>query len=175
MNRILSRTAAATLVLAAAFTAQAQTAAADNAPKTRQQVLAELAQAQRDGQLLSAGELALTQAELAPARYQAAATSGGLTRADVRAETARAMRNGELLAAGEQDASAALPQAAAVASAKTRAQVKAEYAEARRTGDLLVAGESGQTLREQSPQRYRDLVNPAADTTLAGRSTPAAR
>jgi hypothetical protein len=38
---------------------------------------------------------------------------------------------------------------------RTRQQVRQELAEAIRTGDIISAGESGQTLREQYPQRYR--------------------
>ena len=140
MNARAIRTAVFALAAAASVTAFAQ-APADNGQKTRQQVLAELAEAQRHGDMQAAGEFAQT------AREQHATSS--LTREQVRAEVLRASRHGTLLAAGEQATDTAAPAALALAVAgKTRAQVKAELAEAQRNGELLVAGETGLQQRD---------------------------
>lgn len=136
MNAQVLRAAIVALAAVASTAAFAQTSA-DNAPKTRQQVLAELATAQRNGELQTAGELALSPRDQ---RF-----NSSLTREQVRAETLRAARHGELLAVGDNSIdSPAVHAAPTLASAgKSRAQVKAELAEARRNGELLVAGEAG--------------------------------
>ena len=150
MNARAIRTAVIALAAAASAAAFAQTAA-DNGPKTRQQVLAELAEARRNGELPVAGEFGPTAKELG-------ATST-LTREQVRAEVLRASRHGTLLAAGELAPDTA-PRAP-LAAGKTRAQVKAELAEAQRNGELLVAGEIGATQREMSGPAHTVPVNAA--------------
>ena len=157
MNARAIRTALVALAAAASATAFAQ-APADNGHRTRQQVLAELAEAQRNGDMQAAGEFAQT------TREQHATSS--LTREQVRAEVLRASRHGTLLAAGEQATDTALPAAPALAVAgKTRAQVKAELAEAQRNGELLVAGETG--LQQRDTGRVRTA--PAAAPAVAAR------
>ncbi len=154
MKRITMRQPAAVLALAAAALFQVQAQAADEGV-SRAQVQAELAAAQRAGQLAPAGEL------LAPV------PAGGvaLSRAEVRTETLRALRNHTLVAAGEAGTTdAAFVQPAVQYAGKTRAQVKAEFAEARRSGDLLVAGESGLSQREVSPSLYRGAPVRSAPT-----------
>jgi len=126
--------------------------------KSREQVKAELAEAQRNGQVLATGEAGLTLNDLNPQRYSATSAAAGKTREQVKAELAQALRNGELLAAGE--AAPERPAAPLLAGAKTREQVKAELAEAQRNGDVLAAGEGGLTLREEHPQRYRGATPP---------------
>jgi hypothetical protein len=144
MNRPNLRRNAAVFAIAAAAFAQVQAQATD-APRSRDQVRAELAEAQRNGELLTAGELALSTRDRQPA------SGSGLSRAEVRAEVLRAQRSGTLVAAGESldPYLTHTPQASPTQLAgKTRAQVKAEFAEAQRSGDLLVAGESALTQRE---------------------------
>ena len=139
MNARAIRTAAIALAAAASAAAFAQ-APADNAPKTRQQVLAEFAEAQRNGELQTAGEF--------PVLPKVQHTASTLTREQVRAEVLRANRQGALLVAGEQTGNPAQQVGAPVVAGKTRAQVKAELAEAKRNGELLVAGESGAQQRD---------------------------
>ena len=152
MNARAIRTAAIALAAAASAAAFAQ-APADNAPKTRQQVLAELAEAQRNGELQVAGEFTVT-----PREPRAAST---LTREQ--AEVLRAHREGTMLPAGEQIGS---PDVRPVVTGKTRAQVKAELAEAQRNGELVVAGETG-ALQRDLPGYARTA--PARAPALAAR------
>ena len=77
--------------------------AADMTPKTRDQVRAELAQAQRDGTLIADGQTGATFRELNPSRYPAMATAMK-SRADVLAELAQARANGTLIADGQTGA-----------------------------------------------------------------------
>jgi hypothetical protein len=130
------------------------------ADKSREQVQAEWAEAQRSGNVLATGEAGLKLNELYPQRYAATATAAvaGKTREQVKAEVAQAMRGGELLAAGE--ASPERYPAQDPATAKTREQVKAELAEAQRNGDMLAGDDSGLTLREEYPLRYRGATTP---------------
>ncbi len=151
-------TASIALAVAALLTGHAQ--AADNIGKTRDQVRAELAEAQRTGDLVAGKDAAADEFgsgaykklnELNPAAYPAKAAIAGKTRAQVRAELADAQRTGDIVA-GKDAASdefssgafkklnelnpAAYPAKAAV-TGKTRAQVRAELAEALRTGDIV--------------------------------------
>ncbi|WP_284616736.1 DUF4148 domain-containing protein [Aquabacterium humicola] len=153
-----TRTVLAVLALAAAATVQAQDA---NGEKTRQQVLAELAQAQRNGELIAAGERGQPTKDL---------LGSAVSRGQVQADVARAQRSGTLVAAGErgQLLDETVAPAVSTAVAKTRAQVKAEFADAAKSGDLLVAGEAGVTRREAAPLAYRGVVEPS--TTLAKRA-----
>ncbi|MBS3996701.1 MAG: DUF4148 domain-containing protein [Hydrogenophaga sp.] len=161
--------------------------------KTREQVRAELAQAQRNGDLIADGETGLRFNQVSPHLYsQATVAAVGKTRADVKAELAEARRNGDLIANGEtgqrfnqlypQSYAAtrtAAPAGEALSQGKTRAQVKAELAQAVRNGDVIADGESGLRYNELFPSRYpqptlaqgksrddvrAELVNPRAVT-----------
>jgi ribosomal protein L31E len=149
-------TTLATLAIALAGAATLATSAYaqdSEQPKTREQVLAELAQAKREGTIPS-GVLWLTGRERFPEKYHVAASTK--TRDEVVAELAQARREGTIpsgvlwLTGRER-----FPEKYHVAaSTKTRAEVKAEYAEAVRTGDLIDDGEVGQKLSEEFPLRY---------------------
>jgi len=69
--------------------------------RSRAEVQAELAAAQRSGDMLAAGESSQKLNELNPSRYPQPTTPAGKTRAQVLAELADARRSGDLLAAGE--------------------------------------------------------------------------
>ena len=72
--------------------------------KTREQVRAELIQAQRNGDMLAAGESGLTLREQNPGEYPAAQMLAGKTRAQVTAELAEALRTGDVMAGGDSGA-----------------------------------------------------------------------
>ena len=95
MNRKLFSTIAlslAALSVGSAFAAQPGTSI------TRQQVLAELADAQRTGDIVEVhGSTIKKLNELHPASYPAKAEQPGLTRAQVLAELAEAQRTGEIV------------------------------------------------------------------------------
>ena len=127
------------IALAIASTLSAGHALAGDAPKTREQVRAELAQAQRDGTLIADGQTGATFRDLAPHRYAPATTVQAKTRADVRAEFEEARRNGELIADGQtgatyRDLAPHRFPAQDNALAKPREQVRDELAQARRSG-----------------------------------------
>src|SRR5659263_303839 len=73
-------------------------------PKTREQVRAELFEAQRTGDIIANGETGAKLNELIPGRYPAKATSQGLTRDQVQTELRNAQRNGDISANGETGA-----------------------------------------------------------------------
>lgn len=141
-------------------------AADSSIAKTREQVRAELVEAQRNGNLIADGETGMRQNQLRPDLYPQAATVGK-TRAEVQAELAEARANGDLIANGESGAryNQLYPEqyaasrtgadvAETVAQGKTREEVKAELAEAIRTGDMLADGESGMRYNQLYPNRY---------------------
>lgn len=78
--------------------------AADMTPKTRDQVRAELAQAQRDGSLIADGQTGATFRDLFPGNYMQPAAASSKTRDQVRAELMEAQRNGTLIADGQTGA-----------------------------------------------------------------------
>ena len=92
MNRktlsVLSLSLAA-LVAGNAFAADA------SAPKTRDQVRAELLEAQRTGNILAQGNSGKLLNELNPSQYPAKAVAQGLTREQVVAELEQAQRSGD--------------------------------------------------------------------------------
>ena len=157
----------AILLASAALGAQAQ-----DTGKSSAQVQAELAAAQRSGNLMAAGESGLTLRELFPGRYAALPAVAGVTRSQVLAELAEAQRKGELPLGGEagiamnQAYPSRYPSAVHTGLTKTRAEVQAELAEARRNGDVLV-GDSSLTLREEFPQRYPQRRASVAPTLAA--------
>jgi hypothetical protein len=137
MNRktlsVLSLSLAA-LVAGNAFAADA------SAPKTRDQVRAELLEAQRTGNILAQGNSGKLLNELNPSQYPAKAVAQGLTRAQVVAELEEAQRTGNILAQGNSgkllnELNPSQYPAKAVAKGLTREQVVAELEQAQRSGD----------------------------------------
>jgi len=127
--------------------------------KTRDQVRKELAEAQRTGNIIGAGEASLTLRELHPQQYPPSPAATGMTREQVKARLADAIRNGDVVTVGEvgQTLRERYPQsypAEPLMMGQTRRQVRSELAEAIRSGDILSAGESSLTLRERYPQQY---------------------
>jgi len=171
----MNRQVVSAIALAVAALSAGQALAQDAAPKTREQVRAELAEAIRNGDMVADGETGRTFREMFPGQYPAANTvakaparvevkaqvapAQGKTRAEVKAELAEAIRNGDMVADGQTGATyrdlfpGRYPVEHADAQGKTRADVKAELAEAVRTGNI-VAGDNGKTLRELNPGRY---------------------
>lgn len=150
--------ALSTLVAGHAFAADPSVA------KTREQVRAELVEAQRNGNLIADGETGLRFNQVSPHLYPQAAVVAK-TRAEVKAELAQAQANGELIADGQtgarfnevfpaQYAARTAPAADAVAQGKTRAEVKAELAEAIRNGDMIADGQTGARFKDLNPGRY---------------------
>ena len=140
--------------------------------KTREQVRAELIEAQRTGDLIADGETGLRFNQLYPNLYpQATVAAVGKTRAEVKAELAEAQRTGDLIADGETGqrlnqlypeqyaaTRTSAPAVEVVAQGKTRAEVKAELAEAQRNGDLIADGETGLRFNQLYPNRYPQPV-----------------
>ena len=96
--------------------------------KTREQVRAELIEAQRTGNIVADGETGMLLKDLYPSQYPKQAGA-------VRAE-----------------APAAAP--AVAAQGKTRAQVRAELAEAQASGNLIADGETGARFKDLYPSQY---------------------
>jgi len=156
MNR--SYLSAITVAVAALVAGHAMAADA-SAPKTREQVKAELAEAIRTGDFIVNGETNQKANELSPSLYPAKPVVQGKSREQVKAELAEAIRTGDFVVNGEtnqkaNEVSPGLYPAKAVAQGKTREQVKAELAEAVRTGNLPADDESGFQLSHQSSQSH---------------------
>ncbi|MBW0172487.1 MAG: DUF4148 domain-containing protein [Hydrogenophaga sp.] len=100
------KTARLSLIALALTTASAGMAfAADaSAPKTRDQVRAELMEAQRNGTLIADGQTGATFRDLNPGRYSAMPATSMKTRAEVQAELRDAWARGELVADGQTGA-----------------------------------------------------------------------
>lgn len=142
-----STTLSVIAITVAAWTAgaamAAQPHAADaGAPLTRDQVMAELAQAQRNGDLLANQEAGLKANEVAPGNYPAQAQSHK-TRAQVMDELVQARRNGDVPVDGvtglraNQLVPGNYPAPLAV-QGKSRDQVQAELSTAIHAGALPV-------------------------------------
>ncbi len=131
-------------------------AAFAQAPVTRAQVKAELAQAIRDGDV-QIGDSGRTLREEDPSHYPKLAQAPGLTRAQVKAELAEAVREGDVQVGDSGRTLAELDPSRyphpAQPAGLTRAQVKTELAQAIRDGDIE-QGDSGETLAQEFPQRY---------------------
>jgi hypothetical protein len=128
------------------------------APKTREQVRAELLEAQQRGEVMADGESGRMLNELSPRQYPARATASSKTRAEVQAELLEARRNGEVFAGGDSDS--AFTQrypggAMAAAPGRTRAEVKAELLEAQRRGETMMNGDSDLGINGVYPYRAR--------------------
>jgi hypothetical protein len=155
-------------VLVAAFTL-ASAAAAQSF--TREQVRAQLQQAQASGMLIAAGELGLAENELNPGSYAPAAEQPGPTRAQVREGLAQALRSGDYQVGEsgltERELRHAGPAAGPMLTS-TRAEVRAELAQAIANGDYAV-GDTGLTARELSPRRFAQVKPQQPDAVLAMR------
>jgi hypothetical protein len=136
-----SRTAVSILALAvAAGPVFAQDAAA---AKTREQVRAELLEAQRTGDVMADGESGMKLNELYPRNFPASASANAQSRArtEVRAELLEAQRRGDLMSFGDSESAFTqrYPGRASAASSLTRAEVKAQLLEAQRRGDWMTS------------------------------------
>lgn len=143
-------------VLAVTVLAWGSAFAADSG-LTRDQVKAELAAAQRTGNVIANSESGALAKDVSPNLYPAAYTAEGLSRAQVKAELAAAQEAGNVIANGESGQTVAElnpAQFPATLSTKSRADVKAELAEAQRTGNIVMNGETGQTLAQAFPARF---------------------
>ena len=162
MKTRLSVVAIALSTLVAGHALAANPAAA----KTREQVRAELAEAQRNGDMIANGESGLRFNQVSPHLYPQA-TPVAKTRAEVQAELAAAQASGDLIAIGAigvrfnelfpaQYAATrtAAPAVGAVAQGKTRAEVRAELAEAIVNGEMIAVGEIGARFKDLYPSRY---------------------
>lgn len=137
-----STTLSVIAITVAAWTAGSAMAADVGAPLTRDQVMAELAQAQRNGELLANQEAGLKANEVAPGNYPAQAQSGK-TRAQVMEELAQARRNGDVPVDGVTGlrANQLVPgnyPAPVAAQGKSRDQVQAELTSAIHAGAIPV-------------------------------------
>ncbi len=137
----MNRKYLSTLTLAVAAFATGNALATDAAaPKTRDQVRAELAEAQRTGDIVANGDSGKKLNELYPGQYPAKAVAQGKTRAQVLAELAEAQRTGDIVANGDTDKklNELYPSqypAKAAPQGLSRAQVLAQLAEAQRSGE----------------------------------------
>jgi hypothetical protein len=168
-------TASIALAVAALVTGHAQAA---DLGKTREQVRAELAQAQRTGDIAAnknqGDEFSAANGrklnELFPAAYPAKPAVTGKTREQVRAELAEAQRTGDIAANKDQGDEfsaangrklnelfpAAYP-AKPVVAGKTREQVRAELAEAQRTGDIVATDNRGDEYSASNGRKLNEL------------------
>lgn len=145
----MNRKYLSTLTLALAALAAGNALAADAAaPQTRDQVRAELLEAQRTGDILADSESGKKLNELYPSQYPAKVVVQGKTRAQVLAELAEAQRTGDMLANSESGKKlnelypSQYPAKVAIQWV-TRAQVLAELAEAKRSGEYEVINKQG--------------------------------
>lgn len=137
MNR---KTLSALSLSLAALVAGNAFAADASAPKTREQVRAELLQAQSNGDILAQGNSGKLLNELYPSRYPAKVVAQSKTREQVLAELEEAQRTGNILAQGNSgkllnELNPSQYPAKAVTQGVTRAQVLAELEQAQRSGD----------------------------------------
>ena len=97
----MNRQVVSAIALAVAALSAGQALAQDATPKTREQVRAELLEAQRSGDIIVNSETGQTAREMFPGLYAERAVAAGKTRAEVKAELAEAIRKGDLMADGE--------------------------------------------------------------------------
>jgi ABC-type transporter Mla subunit MlaD len=179
-------TASIALAVAALLTGHAQ--AADNSGKTREQVRAELAQAQRTGDVLAGKDAGFDEFnsgafkklnELNPAAYPAKVAEAGKTRAQVLAELAEARRTGDIQAGKDagfdefnsgafkklNELNPTAYPAKVSESGKTRAQVLAELAEAQRTGDIVADKDAGDEFSTANGRKMNEIYPSFYPTT----------
>jgi hypothetical protein len=122
---------------------------------SRAQVRAELAAAQRNGDMLTADGIPMR--DLRPDLYPQRPASH-LARAKVEAQVLQARHDGTLIEASglrEKDLAPGMyPRDPVVASGKSRAAVEAELAMAIRDGDMLAPGDAGVTEAQLRPAYY---------------------
>jgi hypothetical protein len=99
MKATTKLTAALGVALAAAALSPAW--AQDSGPKTREQVRAELLEAQRTGDIMADGETGKKLNEVFPSAFPAKVAAGGMTREQVRSELIDAQRRGDVRVDGE--------------------------------------------------------------------------
>ena len=92
---------AATIALSIVTLAASHAMAMSSEPLTREQVRAELVQAQLSGDIVAAGERSIKLNELNPEKYPTKPASQGKTREQVRAELTQAQLSGDIVAVGE--------------------------------------------------------------------------
>ena len=102
MNTRLRTTASILALAVAAGPVFAQDAAA---AKTREQVRAELLDAQRTGDVMADGETGRKLNELYPRNFPASASAQSRTRTEVRGELLEAQRRGDLMMSGDSGSS----------------------------------------------------------------------
>jgi hypothetical protein len=140
-KHIMNRKTLSALSLSLAALVAGNAFAADaSAPKTREQVRAELVQAQSTGDIQAQGNSGKLLNELYPDRYPAKAVAQSKTRDQVLAELEEAQRTGNILAQGNSgkllnELYPSQYPAKAVTQGLTRAQVVAELEQAQRSGD----------------------------------------
>ena len=150
----MNRSTFSAIALTVAALAASNAIAADaSAPKTREQVKAELAQAVRTGDIVANGETGQKAHEMFPGLYPAKPAVQGKTREQVQAELAQAIRTGDVMVNGETGLTArelapAQYPAQSSAPTKTREQVKAELVQAVRNGDLVQFAAVMETYKE---------------------------
>ncbi len=130
-----------------------------SAPKTREQVRAELMEAQRTGDILANDDSGKKLNELYPSRYPAHAGTQGVTRAEVKSELLDARRSGDMLATDDsgKKLNELYPSrypAQHHAQGVSRAEVKSELLDAKRRGDVIVQGDAGKKLNELYPKPH---------------------
>ena len=140
--------------------------ASDMSGPTREQVRAELMQAQRNGTLIANGETGATFRNLNPGNYMAKPATQGLSRAEVQAAFEQARANGELIVSKEIGLTARQlapgNYATPAAQGKTRAEVQAELSRAIANGTVVANGELSRIQRNQALQQSNDQFGPEA-------------
>ena len=134
---------AATIAFSLATLAASHAMAMSSAPLTREQVRAELVQAQLSGDIVADGERGLKLNELHPGNYPTKPASQGKTREQVRAELTQAQVSGDIMAGSDRgkmlnDVTPGKYPAEPAQQGKNREEVLAERGTARKA-----AGESG--------------------------------
>jgi hypothetical protein len=101
VSRTLTTRLHAALAAALALTSFNAAWAQSSEPKTRDQVRAELLEAQRTGDIMADGETGKKLNEVFPGAYPAKLGTAGLTREQVKAELIEAQRRGDVMVDGE--------------------------------------------------------------------------
>ncbi|MBP8215177.1 MAG: DUF4148 domain-containing protein [Propionivibrio sp.] len=160
-SRLIVRTIAGAFVAAATFSVGGGALAEQpTMSTTRAQVLAELAEAKRTGDLVwTYGGTMKKLNEFFPNNYPRKTEGPGMTREQVLAELAEARRTGEIVSTdGGKKLNEISPHSyppKSASSAMTREQVLAELEEAKRTGELVsTSGGTMKKLNEFFPSAY---------------------
>lgn len=100
-TKLTTRRLSTALGVALAALAFSPAWAQDSGPKTREQVRAELLEAQRSGDIIADGETGKKLNEVFPNAFPAKTGTGSMTREQVRAELIDAQRRGDIMVDGE--------------------------------------------------------------------------